>query len=226
MCSTVRGGCDSASWAAAVCSGGWSVGVDTAVDCCGGWVVGVDTAAGRSGRARRRVGRWCGHSGRARRRVERRWGRSDRPLEPGHTRRCAGAPPAEIGAVASVGDFYDNALADSVIGLYRTGLIRAPTQGPWRSVDDVELATLFWVHWHNHQCLHSHRGDIPPTEATRAMCRSHLGDVPPAEFEAAYSGQRTAPALFWGFIDVSNQAAGWSTGPWQSDCVASARTGP
>ena len=86
---------------------------------------------------------------------------------------------AELGAVASVGsvgDSYDNALAETVIGLYKTELIRGPTGGPWRSIDDVELATLTWVHWHNTQRLHS-----------------HLGDIPPAEFEAAYSAHQTDP---------------------------------
>ena len=88
---------------------------------------------------------------------------------------------AELGAVpsiGSVGDSYDNALAETVIGLYKTELIRGPTQGPWRSVDDVELATLAWVHWHNHQRLHG-----------------HLGDTPPAEFEETYAAQRTDHAL-------------------------------
>ena len=72
---------------------------------------------------------------------------------------------AELGAVASVGtvgDSYDNALAETVNGLHKTELIRGPDQGPWRSVDDAELATLGWVHWHNTQRLHSHLGDIPP----------------------------------------------------------------
>ena len=83
---------------------------------------------------------------------------------------------AELGAVpsiGSVGDSYDNALAETVIGLYKTELIRGPTGGPWRSVDDVELATLAWVHWHSTQRLHS-----------------HLGDTPPTEFEEAYAAQR------------------------------------
>ena len=88
---------------------------------------------------------------------------------------------AELGAVpsvGSVGDSYDNALAETVIGLYKTELIRGPTGGQWRSVDDVELATLGWVHWHNTQRLHS-----------------HLGDTPPAEFEEAYSAQQADHAL-------------------------------
>ena len=88
---------------------------------------------------------------------------------------------AELGAVpsvGSVGDSYDNALAETVIGLYKTELIRGPTGGPWRNVDDVELATLAWVHWHNTQRLHS-----------------HLGDIPPAEFEEAYAGRQADHAL-------------------------------
>ncbi len=77
---------------------------------------------------------------------------------------------ADEGAVTSVGskgDSYDNALAETVNGLYKTELIRA--QGPWRTVDQVELATAAWVAWWNDQRLHS-------------AC----GDIPPAEFEAAY----------------------------------------
>jgi putative transposase len=93
---------------------------------------------------------------------------------------------AELGAtpsIGSVGDSYDNALAETVNGLYKTELIRGPGQGPWRSVEDVELATLGWVHWHNTQRLHS-----------------YLGDVPPTEFEAAfYAAQQAAP------IGVGNQ---------------------
>lgn len=75
---------------------------------------------------------------------------------------------AEIGAVPSigtVGDSYDNALAETVNGYYKAELIRGPARpGPWRNVDDVELATLGWVHWHNHQRLHGYLHDLPPTE--------------------------------------------------------------
>ena len=73
----------------------------------------------------------------------------------------------EIGAVPSigtVGDSFDNALAESVNALYKTELIRGPNQGPWRNVDEVELGTLSWVHWHNTDRLHSYLGDVPPTE--------------------------------------------------------------
>jgi putative transposase len=77
---------------------------------------------------------------------------------------------AEVGAFTSVGsrgDSYDNAMAETVIGLYKSELITA--QGPWRCADDVELATLAWVHWWNTARLHS-----------------AIGHVPPAEFEANY----------------------------------------
>ena len=72
---------------------------------------------------------------------------------------------ADEGAVASVGskgDSYDNALAETVHGLYKTELIRR--KGPWRSVDDVELATLEWVDWYNTRRLHSACGYLPPAE--------------------------------------------------------------
>jgi len=84
---------------------------------------------------------------------------------------------AEAGAVASVGskgDSYDNALAETVNGLFKAELIHR--QGPWRSVEQVELATARWVAWWNRERLHS-------------AC----GDVPPAEFEAAYWQRQETP---------------------------------
>jgi transposase InsO family protein len=80
---------------------------------------------------------------------------------------------AEAGAVASVGsrgDSYDNALAETIIGLYKTELIRR--RGPWKGIDDLEYATLEWVDWFNHRRL------LEP-----------IGYVPPAEFEAASQRQ-------------------------------------
>jgi putative transposase len=70
----------------------------------------------------------------------------------------AGADPS----VGSVGDAYDNALAESTIGLYKTELIRR--QGPWKTIDQVELATLEWVDWYNHRRLHTACGGLPPAE--------------------------------------------------------------
>lgn len=65
-------------------------------------------------------------------------------------------------SVGSVGDSYDNALAESVIGLYKTELIR--NKGPWRNLDQVEYATLEYVDWFNHRRLLEPIGDIPPAE--------------------------------------------------------------
>jgi putative transposase len=86
---------------------------------------------------------------------------------------------AEAGAVTSVGsrgDSYDNALAETIIGLYKTELIRR--RGPWKGLDEVEYATLEWVDWFNHRRL------LQP-----------IGHVPPAEFEAAYHQGRIPAAL-------------------------------
>jgi putative transposase len=75
---------------------------------------------------------------------------------------------AEIGALPSigtVGDSFDNALAEAVNGYYKSELVYGPANpGPWKTVEDVELATLSWVHWHNTGRLHGYLGDVPPTE--------------------------------------------------------------
>jgi transposase InsO family protein len=65
-------------------------------------------------------------------------------------------------SVGSVGDSYDNALAETIIGLYKTEVIRQ--QGPWRGIDAVELATLKWVDWFNHRRLFAPNGNVPPAE--------------------------------------------------------------
>ena len=85
---------------------------------------------------------------------------------------------AEIGAapsIGSIGDSYDNSLAETTIGLFKTELIRR--RGPWRGLDDVELATLEWVDWYNTRRLHG-----------------ELGHIPPAELEATYYRQLEATA--------------------------------
>ena len=72
-------------------------------------------------------------------------------------------------SVGSVGDSFDNALAETVNGLYKTELIKP--RRPWRTVDEVELATAEWVDWFNHRRLHSFCGDIPPAELEDAYYR-------------------------------------------------------
>ncbi|HEX2940445.1 MAG TPA: IS3 family transposase [Rhodopila sp.] len=66
-------------------------------------------------------------------------------------------------SVGSVGDSYDNALAESINGLYKTEVIRR--RGPWKSLEAVEYATLEWVDWFNHRRLLEPIGNIPPAEA-------------------------------------------------------------
>lgn len=101
------------------------------------------------------------------------------PLEPGqylsirYTERLQKA--GALRSVGSRGDSYDNALAEAVNGLYRAEVIRK--RGPWRSLEQVELATAEWVNWWNHSRLH------------RA-----IGDIPPVGFEALYHHQRAADA--------------------------------
>jgi transposase InsO family protein len=70
-------------------------------------------------------------------------------------------------SVGSRGDYYDNALAESVIGLFKTEVIRR--RGPWRSLEDVEIVTPEWVWWFNHKRLLEPIGYIPPAEYEEAF---------------------------------------------------------
>jgi putative transposase len=79
-------------------------------------------------------------------------------------------------SVGSVGDSYDNALAETIIGLFKTEVIRR--RGPWRTLDAVEYATLEWVDWFNHRRI------LEP-----------IGNIPPAELEQAYYQQREESAM-------------------------------
>ena len=79
-------------------------------------------------------------------------------------------------SVGSVGDSYDNALAETVIGLFKAEVIHR--RGPWRSFEAVEFATLEWGDWFNHRRL------LEP-----------IGNIPPAEVEARYYAQTEVQAL-------------------------------
>jgi putative transposase len=72
-------------------------------------------------------------------------------------------------SVGSVGDSYDNALAETINGLYKAEVIHK--RGPWRSLQAVELATLEWVDWFNNRRLFGPIGNIPPAEAEAAYYR-------------------------------------------------------
>jgi transposase InsO family protein len=79
-------------------------------------------------------------------------------------------------SVGSVGDSYDNALAETIIGLFKTEVIWP--RGPWKTMDEVEYAALEWVDWFNNRRL------LEP-----------IGDIPPAEFEQAYYDQLEGQAV-------------------------------
>jgi putative transposase len=82
-------------------------------------------------------------------------------------------------SVGSIGDSYDNALAETIIGLYKTEVIRQ--LGPWRNVDHVEIETLVWVDWFNNRRL------LGP-----------IGNIPPAEFEEVYYREQESQAMVAG----------------------------
>ncbi|RYB88323.1 hypothetical protein EUA06_21805, partial [Nocardioides glacieisoli] len=72
---------------------------------------------------------------------------------------------AEAGAVASVGstgDSYDNALAEAFNSLFKAELVR--NKGPWKSIDDLEIAVAEYIDWFNHRRLHGEIGLVPPVE--------------------------------------------------------------
>ena len=102
--------------------------------------------------------------------------RSDTRIDSGG----AGIEPS----VGSVGDSYDNALAETINGLLGTEVFYP--NGPWRNVDEVEFATLEWVDWFNHRRL------LEP-----------IGNVPPAEFEKMYYEDQKRPATEAGLNQTS-----------------------
>jgi len=84
----------------------------------------------------------------------------------------AGVEPS----VGSTGDSYDNAMAETINGLYKTELVRK--KGPWKSIEALELETLNWVTWFN-----------------RSRLLEPIGNIPPAEFEALYERSQEAMKL-------------------------------
>ncbi|NKE10745.1 integrase core domain-containing protein, partial [Kocuria subflava] len=90
---------------------------------------------------------------------------------------------AEAGAVASVGstgDSYDNALAEAFNSLFKAELVR--NLGPWKNIDDLEIATAEYIDWFNHRRLHGEIGMIPPVELEDVY---HHNNPAPAPADAA-----------------------------------------
>ena len=82
---------------------------------------------------------------------------------------------SEAGAVTSVGsrgDAYDNAVAETINGLYKTELIRK--RGPWKTLEDVEFGTLEWVDWFNTRRLLETIGYLPPAELEEMFYREQV----------------------------------------------------
>ena len=77
----------------------------------------------------------------------------------------------QVGFSRQYGDSYDNALAETVIGLFKTEVIHR--RGPWRSFNAVEYATLEWVDWFNNRRLLEPIGNIPPAEAEANYYATH-----------------------------------------------------
>ena len=140
---------------------------------------------------------------------------------------------AEIGAtpsIGTVGDSYDNALAETVNGYYKTELVRGPARsGPWRTVEDLELATLGWVHWHNTQRLDGYLGDVPPVEFEETFYAGHTTAAPlvgikerespsdPGRFSIVLALLAVIAAFVFGFIIGSATSSTTAAGGASSD---------
>jgi hypothetical protein len=112
-------------------------------------------------------------------------------------------------SVGSVGDSFDNALAETVIGLFKTEVIRR--RGPWRSIDDVEFAALEWVDWFNHRRLLEPIGMIPPAE--------HEAGLRPSDRSRGSAAR--APQSLRSTRRGSSSRSGWQ----RSRCPAPRRVG-
>ncbi len=115
-------------------------------------------------------------------------------------------------SVGSKGDSYDNALAETINGLYKAELIHR--RGPWKTRESVELATLEWVSWFNHQRLMGPLGHIPPTEAeanyyrqlNRHAAMLDLNKQPPRKPGAVQQTQKGAPKSPYDVYDLTKIA--------------------
>ena len=113
-------------------------------------------------------------------------------------------------SVGTVGDAYDNALAESVIGLFKTELIKP--RGPWRTAEQVEIATLEYVDWFNHRRLYETCGDIPPAELEAAYYSQNdrLAEAAVSQTESPDSPGR--------FMPTCCQPRGWKVSAATATC--------
>lgn len=90
-----------------------------------------------------------------------------------------------VASVGSRGDSYDNAMAEAFNSLFKAELIRNRHKGPWRGIDDLEIAVAEYIDWFNHRRIHG-----------------EIGYVPPAEYEAQHTAVEPAPESVDDLIDA------------------------
>ena len=112
-----------------------------------------------------------------------------------YTRRLAEAEA--VSSVGNTGDSNDNSMAEALNSLYKAELVRGPKyrrSGPWRGIDDLEIATAEWVDWYNQRRLHGELGHVPPAEYEAAYWDSHsTADQTPTDPVAANPPRPTRP---------------------------------
>ena len=106
-----------------------------------------------------------------------------------------------VQSVGSKGDSYDNALAEALNSRYKRELIYHPDYGPWRTVEDVEFETMGWVHWWNHDRIHTSIDDLTPTEFEDRWHETQAPSSPqPDPIASGGTNHRTEPNLDEGHL--------------------------
>jgi putative transposase len=105
-----------------------------------------------------------------------------------------------VGSVGSVGDSYDNAMAEAFNSLFKAELVR--NKGPWRGIDDLEIAVAEYIDWYNHRRLHGELGLIPPVEREALHHDTQLARQPAEEHRLHQTRYLTHPFLVHGAVDV------------------------
>jgi Integrase core domain len=127
-----------------------------------------------------------------------------------------------IGARPSIGtvaDSFDNALAETTNGLYEAECVYGPDANGWEDVDELELATLSWAHWFNHERLHGHCDHVPPRSSKQRSTLPNRPTPPGLEFNTPSLHQTQGGSVVWEGLDAgeldalvaSNQARHFET---------------